>query len=385
MKSILEVPPFSWWCQHRARKHGREVAKHVRRLLATHRDIMESDKVKAAEKALAEFDSVRRGTIDEIEQGMDRLDKACAKLFPTPKHAQWREVIEIGLVAAVVAWGGIRTFFVQPFKIPTGSMQPTLFGVHIEPLGPDEKVPMLPQRLLEMALFGRTYIDVKCEEDGELGLTTRYKHRIGPFEWPFEKTVLMVGTREYFLSVDLGSFGKAELALGLHPGRAFHRGEQIVRCVVSNGDHIFVDKVSYNFRRPRRGEVFVFETRDILAIDQRTGGEFYIKRLAAVGGDKLRIEEPKFFINGQLAKEAGFTRVMSLTNSYHGYTNPVGAQYLRHSDDTFTVEKNHYFALGDNSRNSADSRYFGMVPHENLVGKALFLYWPLSRRFGLTN
>lgn len=381
MKSILEVPPFSWWCQHRARKRAREVAKHVGRLLATHRDIMESDKVRAAEKALAEFNTVRRGTIHEIEQGMERLDRACAKLFPVPKHAQWREIIEVGLVAAVVAWGGIRTFFLQPFKIPTGSMQPTLYGVHIEPLKPDEKVPILPVRLLEMALFGRSYVEATCEEDGDLTYVNGTKRQFGPFEFP--KTVLTVGSRDYTLDMDPENFEKARetLGLGFHQTRHFHRGETIVRCVVNNGDHIFVDKISYNFRRPRRGEVFVFETRDLPG----TRGEFYIKRLAGVGGDVLQINEPELFVGGHRAAEPSFGRVMSLKDGYRGYSNPSMARYLRTPEDKFEVPTDGYFALGDNSFNSADSRYFGVVPHANLVGKALFLYWPFTRRFGLTN
>jgi signal peptidase I len=383
MNSLLEVPPFSWWRLHRARKRAREVSKHVRRLLATHRDIMESDKIKAAEKAIEEFDAVRRGTIEKIGQGMDQLDHACAKLFPTPKHAQWREVIEIGLVAAVVAWGGIRTFFLQPFKIPTGSMQPTLYGIHIEPLKPEEKLPALPLRVLERVFLGRSYVEAVSEEDGELTYIVGVKPNphIGPLEFP--KTILTVGGREYSVDVDVENLQKAAEQLDLRVGRKFQRGEPIVKCTLNSGDHIFVDKVSYNFRRPRRGEVFVFETRDI----PKTRGEFYIKRLAGVGGDVLRIKEPQLFVNRNLAAEAGFVRVMGLKNGYHGYSNPESfdAIYLRGPEETFAVEKDSYFALGDNSQNSADSRYFGMVPHANLVGRAMFLYWPFTRRFGLTD
>ncbi len=381
MNSLLEVPPFSWWRLRRARKRAREVSKHVRRLLATHRDIMESDKIKAAEKAIAEFDAVRRGTIEEIGQGMDRLDRACGKLFPAPKHPQWREAIEIGLVAAVVAWGGIRTFFLQPFKIPTGSMQPTLYGVHLEPMQPGEKVPMLPVRLLEMVLCGRSYIEVKCEDDGELSSVGETRRWFGPLE--SRKTVLTIGVRDYEIDVDLENFNKAAEILDMHIGRKFLRGDPVVRCTVNSGDHIFVDKVTYNFRLPRRGEVFVFETRDI----PKTRGEFYIKRLAGVGGDILQIKEPRLFVNGCVGAERGFQRVMSLKSGYGGYSNPQSfdAPYLRSAEDTFAVERRHYFALGDNSRNSADSRYFGMVPHANLVGRAMFLYWPFTRRFGLTD
>ncbi|MFA5190920.1 MAG: signal peptidase I [Verrucomicrobiia bacterium] len=380
MMALFDVPPFSWWRQHRAQKRAREVSKHVKRLLATYRDIMESDKVAAAQKAIAEFDAVRRGTIEEIGQGMDRLDHACAKLFPSPKHAQWREAIEIGLVAAVVAWGGIRTFFLQPFKIPTGSMQPTLYGIHIEPMRPDEKVPMLPVRLVEKALFGRSYVEAICEKDGELEFISENRQSIGPLE--FRKTVLTIGGRDYRIDIDLENFRKAQQQLNLQEGRKFQRDEPIVRCTVSTGDHIFVDKVTYNFRRPRRGEIFVFETRELAG----TRGEFYIKRLAGVGGDVLQIKEPQLFVNGSLASEPGFARVMTLKDGYHGYTNPAfSALYLRNTDDSFAVKKNNYFALGDNSANSADSRCFGMVPHANLVGRSMLLYWPFSRRFGLTD
>lgn len=380
MTALFDIPAVKWWRQHRARKRAREVSKHVKRLLATHRDIMESEKVAAALKAIDEFDSVRRGTIEEIGEGMDRLDHACAKLFPAPKHAQWREAIEIGLVAAVVAWGGIRTFFLQPFKIPTGSMQPTLYGIHIEPMRPEDKIPIWPVRMLEIGLFGRSYVEAICEKDGRLEYVNSYPQRFGPLE--FRKTVLTIGGRDYKIDIDPEPFGKAQQQLNLHEGREFKRGDVIVRCTVNSGDHIFVDKVSYNFRRPRRGEVFVFETRELVG----TRGEFYIKRLAGVGGDVLQIKEPQFFVNGSLASEPGFARVMTLKDGYHGYTNPsYSAMYLRDPESTFAVKKDNYFALGDNSANSADSRWFGGVPHANLVGRSMLLYWPFTRRFGLTN
>jgi signal peptidase I len=382
MKTLLDYPPFSWWRLRRARKHAREVLHHVRRLLGTHRDLMEPDKVAAAEEAIREFAAARRGSIGGIAQAIEKLDRVCGKLFPSSRHPRLRETIEIALVAAVVAWGGIRTFFLQPFKIPTGSMQPTLYGVHMERLGPDDKVPALPLRVLAKVFLGQGYLDIRCKEDGELSDIRSLPMGFGLFA--HTGCILTVGEHHYTVPAEPD---KLTREMDLREGMRFKAGDPIVRCIIRNGDHIFVDKVTYNFRRPRRGEVFVFETKGI----EGTRGEFYIKRLAGVGGDTLQIQAPKLFINGRVASEHGFSRVMSCKDGYSGYTNsergfgPFGGQYLTAPEQTFIVAKNHYFALGDNSAHSADSRFWGPVPHGNLVGRAFFAYWPFSRRFGLTD
>lgn len=331
MSSLSNIPPFSWWRTHRARKHAKEVLHHVRRLLGSHRDLMKPDDVAAAEKAIAEFAVVRRGSIGQIEQGMEKLEKACGRLFPTPKHPRLRETIEIALVAAVVAWGGIRTFFLQPFKIPTGSMQPTLYGIHKPgdefPPGPNYRKPLVfPLSFFDWLLFGRS-----TGRDGLIRIT---------------------------------------------------------------GDHIFVDKVTYNFRKPRRGEVIVFQTRGIEQLDQ---DKFYIKRCAGLPGETMEIREPFLFVDGRKVEGGPFDRIYSLRNGYHGYVLPQArisldqtggrAKLLEYQlsaeNPSYRLPDDQYYALGDNSRNSLDSRYWGGVPHRNLVGKAFWTYWPSSRRWGL--
>jgi signal peptidase I len=158
---------------------------------------------------------------------------------------------------------------------------------------------------------------------------------------------------------------------------------------VSAGDNVFVDKLSYNFRTPARGEVFVFKTTHIREIEKRLdpemGSQFYIKRLAGLPGDQLRIDSPNLFINGQRASEFGFNRVMAAQGDYRGYSNPstmMGALYLTTAEATFHIPLHSYFALGDNSYNSSDSRYWGIVPEENLMGHGLFVYWPFTSHWG---
>jgi signal peptidase I len=66
---------------------------------------------------------------------------------------------------------------------------------------------------------------------------------------------------------------------------------------------------------------------------------------------------------------------------YRGYT--LGRQYLARPDQSFTVPPQSYFAMGDNSYFSYDSRYWGPVPEENLVGRGLWVYWPFNQHWGL--
>ncbi len=74
---------------------------------------------------------------------------------------------------------------------------------------------------------------------------------------------------------------------------------------------------------------------------------------------------------------------MSAVNGYRGYSNPPSALYLTEPSDTFTLPEKTYFALGDNSYQSFDSRYWGIVPEQNIAGRGLFVYWPFSKRWGL--
>jgi len=98
------------------------------------------------------------------------------------------------------------------------------------------------------------------------------------------------------------------------------------------GDQVFVDRITYQFRDPRRADVFVFRTTGIRGIeinlDPTFGSQFYIKRLAGLPGDALRIDAPRLFLNGKEAANAPFRRVMSCENGYRGYSNPGAARYL---------------------------------------------------------
>ncbi|HXD01238.1 MAG TPA: S26 family signal peptidase, partial [Verrucomicrobiae bacterium] len=149
--------------------------KHVRKLLAAQRDLLTPAAIDAVETAVNELQKVVAAGADDaaLKKQMTNLEKAAndwLKLYP---NAAIRENIEVLLVALAVALG-IRTFFLQPFKIPTGSMQPTLFGVTPSPRSPQARnqpdlvIPGRVARFFDYWINGNSYFNIVAPEDGHL-------------------------------------------------------------------------------------------------------------------------------------------------------------------------------------------------------------------------
>ena len=354
-------------------KHSRLLLRHARKYLRYKDDRLDtSDR----EQILAEMKNLREALHDndreKIHSAADTLDKTLHRLTPVTWESHWRENCEVILVAIVVAVG-IRSYFLQPFKIPTGSMQPTLNGIVGHPS--TEPPPNILQQIGEFIVRGRNYINVVSREDDQV-LEIAPKKIL--FFFTFSRLICQRQSFLVYASPDtLGH------DFNVSAGRMYHRGEVIARGAIDTGDQVFVDKFSYNFMKPHRGDVFVFRTNHIPGIraDPEAGSPFYIKRLAGLPGDALRIDPPLLYANGKKAEGYGFERVMSAKPPYRGYA--LGHEYLSQPDRSFTVPQNGYFALGDNSYNSYDSRYWGTVPDVNLVGRGLLVYWPFYPHWGL--
>ncbi|MBA3849356.1 MAG: signal peptidase I [Opitutus sp.] len=184
-------------------------------------------------------------------------------------------------------------------------------------------------------------------------------------------------------------------------GRKVRRGEEIISFDIHTGDLLFVDRITYNFLPPKVGQGFVFKTDHIASPYMQRAGEqirqYYIKRLVGTPGDTLEIRAPKsvrdgdgdpgnpagqLFRNGSPITGAdAFSSNARKEGFYPGYVNSG----LLGIGQVAEVPANSYMALGDNSPNSQDSRYWGYVPEKDVVGKPLFIYYPLSRRWGLAN
>jgi signal peptidase I len=347
--------------------------RHARKYLRYKDDqlnVSDREQIVAAMKSLR--DALRQKDRERIHGTADALDKMLHRLTPVTWESHWRENCEVILVAIVVAVG-IRSYFLQPFKIPTGSMQPTLNGIVGHPS--TEPAPNILRQIADFVVLGRNYINVVSREDDQV-LEIVPKRVL--FFFTFSRLICQRQNFLVYASPDTLSHD-----FNVFSGRICHRGEVIARGAIDTGDQVFVDKCSYNFVKPRNGAVFVFRTDNIPAIrpDPLTGPPFYIKRLAGLPGDTLRIDPPFLYINGKKAEGYGFERVMSAKPPYRGYA--LGRDYLSQPNQTFTVPRTGYFALGDNSYNSFDGRYWGAVPDANLVGRGLFVYWPFSWHWGL--
>ncbi|MBP8932965.1 MAG: signal peptidase I [Candidatus Atribacteria bacterium] len=121
------------------------------------------------------------------------------------------------------------------------------------------------------------------------------------------------------------------------------------------GNRVLVAKFYYRFYRPQHGDIIVFRYPS-------NKKKNLIKRVMALPGETIRIENGLVYINGVPLQGDRFNRVYFNTG-YYG----KGEQ---------AVPENSYFVLGDNSRNSDDSRFWGYVPLKNILGRAFLVYWP---------
>ncbi len=354
-------------------KHSQLLVRHAEKYLRYKRDVMSdveyadiSTSIDSLKQALRTKDHA------QIRSQAESLDAKLHKLTPVTWESSWRENCEVVLVAIIVAVG-IRSYFLQPFKIPTGSMQPTLNGIIGHPM--DTPPPNIVRQVAEYFILGRNYINVVSAEDDRV-LQIVPKNFL--FFFNFSRVVC---ERQSFLVYAPHETLRQDFRVS--EGRHYRQGEVIARGAIDTGDQVFVDKLSYNFVKPRRGDVFVFRTDRIFGIpdDPETGAPFFIKRLAGVPGDALRVDPPFLYINGEKAKGFGFQRVMAAKPPYRGYA--PGRDHLAEPEQTYTVPEHGYFAMGDNSYNSYDSRYWGPVPEENLVGRGLLVYWPFYPHWGL--
>ena len=377
-------------------KNAKLLLKGVTRFIDYKRDVLPAKKLEEIEglkvdlvKAIKERSSAR---IDELTE---TINKTCERALPEARQSSLAENVEVFFVSIVIAMG-IRTYIAQPFQIPTGSMQPTLNGIIAERRQDDFQASFTDKAL--GWLTGTSYVNEVADQDGELDM----RNPLPEHQWLIFRPYCLLHYADGHTQklgapirqlLDPDGLGFVDFTgiqvvptRGISPdGKPIYviaggksrvkQGQPLARGVVHNGDHVIVNKFAYHFRTPTRGEVFVFTTKNIAGIDldPRQGSQHYIKRLGGLPGDDLDIKSPNLFVNGKLAEEPGFRRVMSATDGYNGY---------QQRGMPIKVRDRSYVALGDNSYNSSDSRYWGFVPQQNLVGCGSFCYWPLTKHWG---
>lgn len=136
--------------------------------------------------------------------------------------------------------------------------------------------------------------------------------------------------------------------------RAFTVDGPSMLPTLEHGQRLLVDRLTYRFQPPQRGDVVVFRY-------PANPREHFIKRIIGVPGDEVRIASGTVYLNG-----------VALQESY------LNGRMLPRSFGPMVVAEDTYFVLGDNRNNSEDSRdrRVGLVPRNNLIGRALWRYWP---------
>lgn len=134
-----------------------------------------------------------------------------------------------------------------------------------------------------------------------------------------------------------------------------------------NGEYIMTSKVTYRFRQPRRGDIIVFQSLRNRDID-------YIKRIIGLPGDKVEVKNSEVFVNDILLTE---NYISEKTNLWEG-------GYLQENVPV-TVPKNMVFVLGDNRPRSSDSREFGPIPLESIIGEVFYRYFPAEKMGSIKN
>jgi len=295
-------------------------------------------------------------------------------------NRSWRETAELLLVVLIVVLG-IRSYFLQPFKIPTNSMWPTLHGIisesRMDDSGKGLPLPSIPQRVFDILIHGKTYHRVTAQASGTIDSVHEANY------WLTQFTCFTAGGRSYWVWATPNELREVHQEPVV--GEPVTAGEDIVNLSVQSGDHVFVNKMSYYFGLPSRGDVIVFTTRGIEGIEesQEERGvnhtQYYIKRCVGLPGDNLRVNPPYLYVNGQIQHGIPFEKIYSRKNGYNGYSNK---RLLGDPKFSYTVPQDAVWAMGDNSDNSLDSRFWGGMPTQNLVGSGCFVYWPITARWG---
>lgn len=128
-----------------------------------------------------------------------------------------------------------------------------------------------------------------------------------------------------------------------------------------NGEYILTDKISYKMRSPERGEVIIFKAPRNPDVD-------YIKRIIGLPGERVKVQNGTVYVNDQAVKE---TYLQDLTSLFPGSMMQEGVE--------ISIPDGSYFVLGDNRPHSSDSREFGPIQANLIIGRAVIRYWPFPQ------
>lgn len=454
---------------------------HAHKIVCYRRDVLSEAALADIAKAKSDLEKAfdEKASEKELTKNKDALDKVLkkhgGKVYPVTFGNENVEMVIIAVVLAI----GVRTYFFQPFKIPTNSMWPTYAGLNATVYPPSEPRPSLPARAflgatqnITAAIFGNFNHYITAPNSGELmipvivqqtpvgieglrahpwrtqskepmlggkipvlnkveTITSSYRLAVGgtaisvdlPGDFELEDVILQswfpdfnwldYGLTQVFINYkNQGKISRDPQNSGvfwIHTGIMLNEGDAVLDFNVNSGDMLFVDRFSYNFVRPKVGSPIVFRTDNIPGLRTEaipgTGQytvpdeRYYIKRLVGVPGDELKVSNNTLIRNGEPIEGAkAFERNAKREEGYPGYRDVAWLA----DGNSISIPEDFYFAMGDNSPHSSDSRFWGygkqdwvltpaeseagvpvnMVPEDDVIGRATFIFYPFSHRWG---
>ncbi len=334
----------------------------------------------------------------------------------------WAENVEVFIVSALLAIG-VRFFFLHPFQIPTNSMYPTYSGMQslvyteaaprpgfvgdlwqrirnwrksytvkspgagmlkIPVFGPDD--PRSGTGLVRYTLVRRFTPLPSIERHYQLYVNDKLIDLYLPRDFSLDEilhdALFAENTRsfqEFYRSQIINNrYDVNSQEVCLHTDIYPKENAVLMDFDILSGDILFVDRFSYHFKKPNLGDPIVFRTDTMETLNDRPA-EYFIKRLVGLPGDTLQVKSPVLYRNGApISGNAAFEANAQQLPGFRGYSERGRlAKGLKER-----IPKNHYYGMGDNSYESGDSRSFGPIPEKALVGRAFFIYYPISSRWG---
>ena len=229
---------------------------------------------------------------------------------------EWTDAFVFAFFLAML----IRTFVVELYKIPTGSMTPTLIGDWVA--------------------------EQDWDKDGtkDLILVDHISKHRGRVRWVFLKE------------------GDHYKQPPIYVGHDY----KYITGIKERNDRILVNKLAYFFKKPKRGDPIVFKVPQNIFDPNKP---YFIKRLVGFGGERISIRDGHLYIDGEMVTKPEQIARVYYMNMWNFYP----------PDSEIKIPEGEVYGFGDNSNNSLDSRRWGGIPYENLKGKAFFRWWPPSK------
>ncbi len=314
---------------------------------------------------------LRKQKADEkvMRDAIEALNHQSNRVFPPHAFPKWFENTEV-LVVALGAAMAIRAYFFQPFKIPTGSMQPTLNGINFEEhIADGTDMPIIKQ--LKWAITGKSYnvATGMMKLAGDHVIVNKFWYNfVAPKRGDvavFDTAGINPDERSDIILVEIRN-GAGEV---LESVEFIQHGDELIDKATARPIQKYADDYA-KLHNVAISAVPVSKRQGIMLT-------YYIKRLVGLPGEKISITDRALTADGvKIVDDFAFDRQL---NEYGGYSF---AGNLMTESDFIQLENDEFLPFGDNTDNSLDGRYFKGVKVKNLLGPAVCVYWPFGKHWG---